>query len=91
MAVFRQKARIHGNRPWPRSIGCTPDDRKSETQSERKYDAKAYDEIKVRVPKGRKEVLQTHAAQRGESLNGFINLSIDEQLERDGAAVEDSK
>lgn len=56
-----------------------------------KYDAKAYDEIKVRAPKGRKEVLQTHAAQRGESLNGFINRSIDEQLERDGAAAEDSK
>ena len=48
-----------------------------------KYNAKAYDEIKVRVPKGRKAELQTHAEQRGESLNGFIGRAIDEQVRRD--------
>ena len=48
-----------------------------------KYNAKAYDEIKVRVPKGRKAELQAHAEQRGESLNGFIGRAIDEQIIRD--------
>ena len=38
-----------------------------------RYNAKAYDEIKVRVPKGHKAELQAHAEQRNESLNGFIN------------------
>ena len=48
-----------------------------------RYNAKAYDEIKVRVPKGQKAELQAHAEQRNESLNGFINRAIDTQVERD--------
>ena len=48
-----------------------------------RYNAKAYDEIKVRVPKGHKAELQAHAEQRNESLNGFINRAIDTPLERD--------
>ena len=48
-----------------------------------RYNAKAYDEIKVRGPKGHKAELQAHAEQRNESLNGFINRAIDTQLERD--------
>ena len=49
-----------------------------------RYNAKAYDEIKVRVPKGHKAELQAHAEQRNESLNGFINRAISETMERDG-------
>lgn len=48
-----------------------------------KYNAKAYDEIKTRVPKGRKAELQAHAKGRGESLNGFIVRAVDETIERD--------
>ena len=48
-----------------------------------RYNAKAYDEIKVHVPKGHKAELQAHAEQQNESLNGFINRAIDTQLERD--------
>jgi len=48
-----------------------------------KYNAKAYDEIKTRVPKGRKAELQTHAQERGESLNSFVNRAIDEAVDRD--------
>ena len=43
------------------------------------------DEIKVRVPKGRKAELQAHAESRGESLNGFIVRAVDETIERDSA------
>lgn len=50
-----------------------------------KYNAKAYDEIKIRVSKGRKEIVQAHAEARGESVNGFINRAIFETMERDNA------
>lgn len=50
-----------------------------------KYNAKAYDEIKTRVPKGRKAEIKSHAESNGESLNGFINRAIDETMDRDGA------
>ena len=48
-----------------------------------RYNAKTYDEIKIRVPKGQKEV-QVHAEAHGESTNGFINRAISETMERDG-------
>ncbi|MDL2300603.1 hypothetical protein LJC01_03045 [Clostridiaceae bacterium OttesenSCG-928-D20] len=48
-----------------------------------KWNAKAYDEIKVRVYKGEKEKIKAHAESRGESVNGFIGRAIDETMERD--------
>ncbi len=48
-----------------------------------RYIAKAYDRINLTVAKGKKEVLQAHAATRGESVNGFINRAIDHEMERD--------
>lgn len=48
-----------------------------------RYNAKAYDEIKVRVPKGRKDFIQAHAESQGESVNAFINRAIDNQMKRD--------
>lgn len=47
-----------------------------------KYNAKAYDEIKVRVSKGQKDYIQTVAKQNGESVNGFIVRLIEAELER---------
>jgi len=48
-----------------------------------KWNAKAYDEIKVRVYKGQKDEIKAHAEKQGESVNGFINKAIDEKIERD--------
>jgi len=48
-----------------------------------RYNAKAYDEIKVRVPKGQKNLIQAHAEAQGKSVNGFINEAIEEKIERD--------
>ena len=42
-----------------------------------------YEDLRVRVPKGKKEIVSTHAETRGESVNGFINRAIDEAMERD--------
>lgn len=47
-----------------------------------KYNAKAYDEIKIRVKKGNKEVIKSAAEQEGKSLNSFINEAIDEKINK---------
>ena len=56
---------------------------KTSSKVKDRYNAKAYDEIKVRVAKGRKEIIQAHAEARGESMNSFITRAIDETMERD--------
>ena len=53
-----------------------------------KYQKEKVDEVKIRVPKGKKEALQAHAAARDESLNGFVNRAIDEAVERDEGTKE---
>lgn len=45
-----------------------------------RYNAKAYDDIRLRVPKGDKEKIQTFAATNGETINGFINRVIAEAM-----------
>ena len=52
--------------------------------SHNKYNAKAYDRINLVVKKGEKQIIQNHAANNEESLNGFINRAIKETMERDG-------
>lgn len=56
---------------------------KTSSASKDKYNAKAYDEIKVRVFKGEKATIQDHAAAQGESVNGFIQRAIKNQMEAD--------
>ncbi len=55
---------------------------KAHLEGNKKY-LQTLDEIKVRVPKGRKAELQAHAEGQGESLNGFIVRAVDETIERD--------
>ena len=59
---------------------------KASTKAQNKYIAKAYDRINLTIPKGRKELIQTHAAARGESVNGFIGRAIVETMARDQAS-----
>ena len=49
----------------------------------KKYDQEKIDRIPMRVPKGKKTVIQEHAAKRGESINAFLNRAVDETMERD--------
>ena len=44
-----------------------------------------YDEIKVRVEKGRRDKIKAHAEAHGESVNGFIGRAINETMERDNS------
>ena len=57
---------------------------KTSTASKAKYNAKAYDESKVRVHKGEKDEIKAFAASRGLSLNEFITTAILEAMNRAG-------
>ena len=56
---------------------------KKSTATKNAWNAKNYDQVRVIVPKGKKDELKAHADQQGESLNGFINRAIDETMKRD--------
>ena len=53
---------------------------KSQKAATAKYEAKTYDKVLVRMPKGRKEAIQAHAETHSESVNGFINRAIGEAM-----------
>lgn len=44
------------------------------------------DEIRIRMPKGQKDVIKAHAEARGESVNAFVGRAIEETMQRDKAA-----
>ncbi len=56
---------------------------KAQQKAQNKWIAKTYDRINLTVPKGKKDIIQSHAASRGQSVNGFINEAIDEKLSRE--------
>lgn len=47
------------------------------------YNKAKYEDLRVRVPKGKKQTIQAHAEAHGESVNGFINRAIDNQMNAD--------
>lgn len=53
-----------------------------------RYNAKAYDAITLRVPKGKKETIANHAEAHSESINAFINRAINNQISRDEETAE---
>ena len=56
---------------------------KTSNESKAKYNAKTYDRINIAVPKGRKDVIQSHATAQGQSVNAYISQAVDERMERD--------
>lgn len=42
-----------------------------------------FDEIKIRLPKGQKEMIQDHAKEHGESVNSFVIRAITAAIEND--------
>lgn len=55
----------------------------SRKRANEKYNAKAYEQIQVRVKKGQKAIIQTHAESIGMSVNSFINEAITEKMARE--------
>ena len=58
---------------------------KAQQRAVSKYMKENYDEIKVRIEKGRKAEIKAHLDSRddGESVNAFISRAIDTQMEID--------
>lgn len=56
---------------------------KARLQINKKYITEKLDEVKFRVPKGEKAVIQQHAAKQGESVNSFITRAVKETMKRD--------
>ena len=51
-----------------------------------------FDEIRFRVPKGEKEIIQKHATScEDSSLNAFLVRAVKETMERDKEASKDSE
>ncbi len=53
---------------------------KAQQKAVNKYMKANYDEIKVRVPKGEKEAIQSFAQEQGESVNGLIWKLLQEAM-----------
>ena len=56
---------------------------KAQQRAVNKYVKNNYDEVKLRMPKGKKDVIQVHAAANGESTNAFIYRAINETIDRE--------
>lgn len=56
---------------------------KAQQKAVSKYMKENYDEVKVRVMKGYRDIIRAHAAARSESVNAFIARAIRETMERD--------
>lgn len=48
-----------------------------------KYNASHYDNLRIVVPKGTKDIIKAHADKKGETINGFVKRAINETMERD--------
>lgn len=59
---------------------------KAQQKAVNKYVKANYDLYQVKMPKGQKDTIKSHAEARGESVNGFINRAISETMERDSGA-----
>ncbi len=57
---------------------------KASTRAKNKYNAENYDNLRIVVPKGKKEKIKAYAESKGESINGFVNRAIDEAMENEG-------
>lgn len=57
---------------------------KAQQKATAKYESKVYDKTLIRLPKGKLDIIKAHAESQGESVNGFINRAIDNQIEQDG-------
>ena len=56
---------------------------KTRSEINNAYAKKAYDDIRLQVPKGQKVIIKAHADKNGETLGGFIKRAIKEAMERE--------
>lgn len=49
---------------------------KTSAAAKNRYAAKAYDNLRIIVPKGIKQAIEEHAKCKGESINGLVNALL---------------
>ena len=64
---------------------------KSHIKAVEKYNKNNYQEIKLRVKTGKKNIIELYAKNTGNSLNNYINIAIDKQLACDGFKPEEQQ
>ena len=56
---------------------------KAQQKAVAKYMKNNYDELKIRVPKGKKNIINEIAAEQGESINGYTKKALKAQIKAD--------
>ena len=56
-------------------------------KANKKYNEKAYDQLKIVVKKGERDIIKAYAESIGKSLNGYINDLIVSDMERNGVEL----
>jgi len=54
---------------------------KTNAQIKNDYAKKKYDDVRLQVPKGEKDIIKAYAESKGMSLNGYINKLIKDDME----------
>ena len=57
----------------------------AQAKAAKKYLIESVEDIRIRVPKGQKDIIKAAAEQAGESLNTYVRKSIDQRMEREAA------
>jgi len=55
----------------------------SRRRANEKYLKEKVEDIRIRVPMGRKAIIREHAKRHGESVNSFIIRAVNEAMERE--------
>lgn len=58
----------------------------AQLRASKKYHEKL-DDIKIRVPKGERQMWQDHATKQGESLNAFVRRAVQDTIEKDNKST----
>ena len=53
---------------------------KTSAAAKNRWNKKAYDQLRIVVPKGRKDDIEAFAASKGQSVNGYVNALIRESM-----------
>ncbi len=61
---------------------------KAQQRAVSKYMKENYDEIRIRMEKGRKAVIQAHGQAQGERVNGFVNQAIELRIRELGETMD---
>ena len=65
-----------------------PEERKSrytedQAKAAKKYLKESVEDIRIRVPKGQKDIIKAAAEAAGESLNTYVRNAIDQRMKQD--------